>query len=194
MEWVSDGFVGKEDVLNDRFISAKPFPHIVLDNFFSPKIKMVKSALLKEKFYPFDNDLFQFVQTDDIKNSSNERLREFHRFFSSKEFVGFVSKVTGSKLDSKDMSGFVYSDTDYLLPHDDRLEGRKIAYVVNLGSDFNERDGGALQLFKGNKVVRSYSPKFNSLVLFKVSPKSVHQVQEVISKKKRISLAGWFHG
>jgi Rps23 Pro-64 3,4-dihydroxylase Tpa1-like proline 4-hydroxylase len=81
-----------------------------------------------------------------------------------------------------------------LLPHDDRLSGRKIAYILNLSKNFAKNDGGALQFFKGKKIVKSIPPTFNTFTIFQVSPRSLHQVQEVLSDKKRISFAGWFHG
>lgn len=179
--------------LNKQFKSAKPFPHLILPDFFSGDLKKVKSALLKEKFYEKNSDLFQFEQSDDCKNATQPALKEFYNFFSSEEFIAVISKITGKRLNSIDMSGFIYDDSDYLLPHDDRLEGRKVAYVIQLGDDFDKSDGGALQLFQNNKIVKSYSPKFNSLTLFEVSSKSLHQVQEVLTNKKRISFAGWFH-
>jgi Rps23 Pro-64 3,4-dihydroxylase Tpa1-like proline 4-hydroxylase len=69
---------------------------------------------------------------------------------------------------------------------------------VNL-SDFNEKDGGALGLFETEnnhptRVVQRYPPQFNSFVLFKVTPQSFHQVQEVLSDKQRCTITGWFHG
>ncbi len=192
MKWVREHTdAGK---LKKQFISAKPFPHSVLKNVFSEKIEDVCAALLKEKFYDVNTDLYQFRQTNDCRKAKQKAEKEFYKFFSSKEFIAFVSELTGMKLKSIDMSGFVYIDGDYLLPHDDRLSGRKIAYVVNLSKNFTDADGGALQLFKGKKIVKSIPPAFNMMTLFKVSPNSVHQVQEVMSKKKRISLAGWFHG
>jgi len=77
-----------------------------------------------------------------------------------------------------------------------------IAAVGEVGLDYHwvkdaelqKKDGGALQLFKNNKIVKTIPPTYNTLTLFKVSPYSVHQVQEVTSKKKRLTFAGWFHG
>lgn len=179
--------------LRKQFLSAKPYPHLALPNCFN-EIEKVENALLAEKFTHSNSDLFEFQQTNDLSKTKNKVLKEFHKFFSSKKFLKFMSKVTGEKLTSIDMSGFVYSPGDYLLPHDDRLEGRKIAYIVNLSRDFNEEDGGALQLFEGKEIVKSIVPIYNTLAFFKVSPKSLHQVQEVLGDKNRISLAGWFHG
>lgn len=180
--------------LRKQFSSNKPFPHLVLGNFFTKNISNVAKSLLKEKFYENNSDLFQFQQTDDCKNAKQPAVKEFHKFFGSKEFIQFISKITNTKLKSIDMSGFIYDDTDYLLPHDDRLSGRKIAYILNLSKNFIASDGGALQFFKGKEIVKSIPPTFNTFTIFKVSPKSLHQVQEVISSKKRVSFGGWFHG
>jgi len=180
--------------LKKKFLAAKPFPHLVLKNFFSKKINKVIPALLKEHCQYMNSDLYQFHQTDDCKNATQETVKEFHKYFSSQEFIQHIAKITGKKLKSIDMSGFIYTDTDYLLPHDDRLEGRKIAYVVNLSKNFKKSDGGELQLFSKNKVVKSITPTYNTLTIFEVSSKSLHQVQEVFSNKKRITLSGWFHG
>jgi len=194
MEWVNSKYLEKKDELKKQFSSSKPYPHLVLQDFFQDKIKKVLPALLKEKFVEQNSDLFQFKQTNTCKKATQPEVKEFFKFCNSKEFLDFISDITSTKVTSIDFSGFIYADTDYLLPHDDRLSDRKIACVINLGKDFTKEDGGALQLFKNNKVVKSYSPKFNSLILFKVSPKSLHQVEEVKSKKDRISFGGWFHG
>lgn len=190
---INSEYLDNADQLKAEFKAAKPFPHIVLKNFFTERINGVYDAVLKEQFHEQNTDLFQFQQTNDCKNAAQPALQEFHKFFSSKECIEFIAKITGIPVSSIDMSAFIYDDTDYLLPHDDRLEGRKIAYVVNLAKEFTEEDGGALQLFENNKVVKSIVPAFNSLVLFEVSPRSLHQVQEVLSNKNRVTLAGWFH-
>jgi Rps23 Pro-64 3,4-dihydroxylase Tpa1-like proline 4-hydroxylase len=192
LNWVSPAYLRKVGSLKKDFKSAKPFPHIVLPNFFK-NAKSLKSALLKEKFHYQNSDLFQFHQTNDCSKAKTKIVQDFHKFFGSNEFLDFISEITGKKLTSIDMSGFVYGDTDYLLPHDDRLEGRKIAYVVNLSENFKEENGGALALFKGKKIVKRIVPKFNTLTIFEVSNKSLHEVEEVIDKK-RVSFAGWFHG
>jgi phosphatidylinositol glycan class S len=194
MKWVNPIYLKNVSGLRKQFAENKPFPHLVLGNFFAGKIGVVARQLLKEKFYEHNSDLYQFQQTDDCRNAKQPAVREFYKFFSSKEFIQFISSVTGTKLSSIDMSGFIYDDTDYLLPHDDRLSGRKIAYVLNLTKDFTARDGGALQFFKQNRIVKSIPPTFNTFTIFQVSPKSLHQVQEVLSGKKRLSFGGWFHG
>lgn len=180
-------------LLKKKFKSAKPYPHLVLPNFFTNKIDTVAHALKNEKFHRQNSDLFQFDQTNDCKNAKTKAVKEFYKMFTSKEFLKLISEITGKKFKSADMSGFIYHDTDYLLPHDDRLEGRKVAYVVNLSRHFTKQNGGALRLFKGKRIVKVIPPTYNTLTIFEVSKKSLHDVQEVMHNK-RISFAGWFHG
>ena len=92
----------------------------------------------------------------------------------------------------------VYGLGDFLLPHDDQVENRIIAYSLHLTPDLEESDGGSLDLFKANKegksqLVKSIIPKFNSLNLFEVSATSWHQVSEILTDIQRLTLTGWYH-
>jgi len=94
------------------------------------------------------------------------------------------------------MSGSRYDSTDFLLPHDDHLDNRKVAYILYLSKDFTKKDGGAFNLYNSSKntpttLAKSIPPQFNSLLLFEVSKKSFHEVSENLSKKSRYALGGW---
>lgn len=200
-QWINPIYLEDYGLLKKRFIDTKPFEHFVLNNFFNgDKLNRVYSALLNEQFYKFDSDLYSFMQTDDLKNSENEVINEFYNFFRSPDFVGYISKVNDIKLSKViDMSGFIYGSGDYLLPHDDKLEGRKVAYVLNLSTGFTMNHGGSLDLFDAKdghptKVIKSILPGFNTFTMFKVVPGCFHRVSEVVASKKRFSIAGWFHG
>jgi Rps23 Pro-64 3,4-dihydroxylase Tpa1-like proline 4-hydroxylase len=71
----------------------------------------------------------------------------------------------------------------------------------------SELDGGSLDLFaidpstvdsphglQPSHTVASVHPCWNGFAFFDVSTVSFHQVAEVTSKKKRMSIVGWFHG
>ena len=60
-----------------------------------------------------------------------------------------------SKLSKIDMAAYVYGLGDFLLPHDDQVENRIIAYSLHLTPDLEESDGGSLDLFKANKEGKS---------------------------------------
>ena len=45
------------------------------------------------------------------------------------------------------------------------------------------------------KIIKSLTPRWNSVTFFEVTPKSFHQVAEVLTENKcRLSVSGWFHG
>ena len=71
--------------------------------------------------------------------------------------MDFLKNVTGINLspDKIDMTSSKYEYTDYLLCHDDDIqgdeEGRRIAFIYYLvPENWCEDDGGALDLFKIN--------------------------------------------
>lgn len=77
----------------------------------------------------------------------------------------------------------VYTNTDFLLVHDDQREDRMVAFIFYLTSDdWTENRGGALQLFNKEKnghpheVVRNIFPSNNQFVFFPVTNDSYHQV------------------
>ena len=189
----------KVEKLKKKFNSAKPYSHLVLENFLDEKdAKVLAQALRKEDFKEKDSDLFHLWQTDDLSTTKNKDLKEMHSLVTSKEFADFMKKITGINVRPGvlDFAGSLYKDTNYLLCHDDRVEDRKIAYIYYLSEDFKEKEGGALVLFddkkgKPGKIIKRYSPKWNSLALFAVSTKSWHAVEEVIGKKDRYAIGGW---
>ena len=191
----------KVEELKKTFISNKPFAHLELDNFFTKEFcNNLLEALSKQGFYFKDSDLFKLSQTNDLSSTKNKVLKEAYKFLASKEFIQFMESLTNLKLKSGkiDLAGSLYSDTNYLLCHDDQLEGRKIAFLIYL-TDFKESEGGSLNLFSSkknlpDKVLKKIIPKFNKFAFFEVSDISFHEVEEVIVDKQRLALGGWFHG
>src|SRR3989338_5143948 len=202
LKWLSAKYLSLPDLERFKtvFLSAKPFTYLEFKNFFQPeKVIEIVKALAEEKWIPQQADLFQFKQTGDLSGTKNKVLQEFRTFLSSKEFVYYLSHITSMTLKphSIDISGTMYEDTDYLLCHDDQLEGRKIAYFLYL-SDVDKNDGGALNLFSSKEgvpaeIAASIIPKFNTFSFFLVSEKSFHEVQEVMRDVQRIAISGWFH-
>ncbi len=193
-DWLSKEYLNLEG-FKKKFVSSKPFSYLELNGFLrKEKAVKVLKALLIERFYQKEADLFKFKQTSDLKHTQNKDLKDFIGFLYSKEFIDFMQEMTGFKLSNKtDVAGTLYEDTDYLLCHDDQLEGRKIAYLFYF-ADFEEKDGGSLNLFDSkNNVIKKILPRFNKFAFFEVSPKSFHEVEEVIKKKQRIAIGGWFY-
>eukprot|EP00494_Astrolonche_serrata_P033079 UN33348 len=152
------------------------------------------------KFFPKDNDLYKFYQSDTLAKEDNKEIKKLTTEFYGKDFRELLNKITGVKCNEKpDSSGSLYLKSHVLLCHD-QVEDRSLAYIIYLvDKDWSDKDGGALDLFTSknglaDKRVRSIIPEWNSVVFFEVSDKSFHQVAEVLTDKKRLTVGGWFHG
>lgn len=197
-DWINQKHLKNISKLNKEFNTNKPFPHLEIDLFKESKIKQLLKEVKKLEFKEKNSDLFYLLQTVDFKSINNKLISEFYSIISSKEFYNILEKITGVKgLTATDAASLIFPNTGYLLPHDDRLSTRKIAYILNL-SNFKEKDGGQLEFFETDpnnspiKVAKSIIPKFNNFIIFKVSEKSFHQVNEVLTKQ-RITIGGWFN-
>lgn len=200
LNWINPKYMDEGEIkkIRKNFKNAKPYPHFVLANFFNKnKLLKLKKAILKEKFERQDKDLFSFSQTKELSYSKNKVIGQFYDFLSSKEFLNLMKRLTNEKsLENADMHAHLYSQGDYLLFHDDVVEGRKIAYIAYL-SDLEPIDGGSLRLYNIKKPlqpIKKIIPRFNSFACFRVSAKSLHDVWEVKFNKKRLTLGGWFNG
>mgnify|MGYP001611243403 CR=1 FL=1 len=199
--WINKKYLNKKTIkkISHSFLNASPYPHFVLNNFFNKnRLMQLKNEILNEKFEKIDKDLFSFYNTKELKYSKNKIIRDFFNFLSSNEFIALMEKLTNeNKLNGIDMHAHIFKQGDYLLFHDDVVEGRVIAYIIYLSQGFNAKDGGRLQLY-GIKnplnPIKQIAPEFNSFVCFKVSNKSLHAVEEVMTKKQRLTIGGWFHG
>ncbi len=197
-DYINENYLKETKIkeLHLEFNKNKNFPNLVLKDFFNNKvISRIEKEIRTEKFTKQESDLFSFSQTEDLLNTDNKILKKFYKFLNSKEFKEYVLKITKIKAFGKiDASAFIYAKNEYLLPHDDRLEKRKIAYVINLSKEFTNEDGGSLDFFEGKRIIKSILPSFNTLTIFKViENKTFHQVSEVLTNKERISIAGWFN-
>ncbi|HLD79885.1 MAG TPA: 2OG-Fe(II) oxygenase family protein [Candidatus Nanoarchaeia archaeon] len=200
--WIDPEHLSEEKIqkLQTTFSSNQPFPHLEIKNFIkSEKIIELLQALNQQEFSPKQADLFQFLQTPDLLYSDDQVLKEFIALSSSPELITFMQNVTNLKLNGKiDLFASIYQDTDFLLPHDDQLIGRKIAFMLYL-NDLDQKDGGALGFYETKnktptKIAKRIIPKAGTLVFFEVSALSFHTVEEVTTDTQRITLSGWFYG
>jgi len=197
------------------FSDAQPFRHIALRDFLSSVDdqtttdnelnRVIKAIQSEETFFRKKNDLYDFFQSDDLKltqASVLQQLRDLIYAPATVQLVQDISGVSGLSCDKIDLTSSVYLDGGYLLCHDDRLESRKIAFILYLvDDDWNAQDGGHLDLFTIDPtlqgpldVAKSILPQRNTFLFFKVSERSFHQVREILSaNKQRITVGGWFH-
>lgn len=202
-KWITPKYLSEQWIENAsaEMTDASPFPHMQLSNFLlKEQFTRLEEQLSEQEFTYKENDLFSLSQTPALTQVTEGPIKEFADMLNSDEFRTWMSKVshvrtTPGKLD---LFGAVYQDSDYLLPHDDQLEDRKIAfilYVTTLAKD----EGGALSLYTDkdghpDEVVKRLPVHANALSFFVVSPQSWHEVEEVTADAYRVSIGGWLHG
>ncbi len=201
-EWINPKNLSENNTCEFKktYERARPFKHLLIKDFLKEnKANLLLKELKGEKFIEKEADLFNFKQTDDLYFTKNKVLKKFNNDFLSWDYFNFMTGITGKKFKGTlDMAGTLYESTSFLLPHDDELEGRKIAYIIYLAKNFSEKDGGNFILYNSKSkeptiIAKKYPPLFNSLLMFEVSEISFHEVEENMSKKNRYALGGWLH-
>ncbi len=189
--------------LKTQFQTNKPFEHISILDLFNPNnLEELIKELNKLDYYLEDHDLYQFLRTVDFKHIQNEKVKEFRDFIFSEDFVSIIEKIVGFDLvrNKGDLHSLKLGNTHYLLCHDDQVQDRSIAFILNLSVNWKEEYGGSLDLFsvdsknEPKEIVKKIIPKFNQFNMFKVSDKSFHQISEVeVEDGSRLSISGWFY-
>lgn len=188
-------------------LEHRPFIHCIIPNFIEDDFlcKKICDEYLHVDFKRRQMDLYEFFQSSDLQNSHSKILKGFYDFLKTKVMI-WVEGITKIKLNKVSASLSMYNCGDFLLPHDDLMSDRKIAFIYYV-SPWNGMDkwcesmGGSLQLFTAsqdgpfNPPAKKLFPANNQFVFFEVSKDSFHQVEEVKSYDfPRLTINGWFHG
>jgi hypothetical protein len=186
--------------LTAEWRAARPFAHVVVDELLpAPSLQTLCQALAAEPHWPNRGEIYDMMGSGD--ELGHPTLRAFHQSFAAPDALAAVAAVSGKAPARVEMRSYAYLPGHYLLPHTDCRTGmgRLVAYAYYAW--VSGVDGGELELFDcaldGTAVVSArpslrIEPRTNRLVLFDVTPASLHQVREVLSGA-RLSLSGWFY-
>jgi hypothetical protein len=177
-----------------------PYPHIIVKNFLDDStLDLVIDALAGLEYDFKESDLFSYWASVELTEIDHPAINILRDDLGDELWRNKVAEAFSSKpLSSIDMAAYVYGLGDFLLPHDDQVEERIIAYSLHLTPEITEEMGGALQIFdvdenNKSKLVDSIIPEYNSLIMFEVSKHSWHQVGEILQDIQRLTVTGWYH-
>ena len=184
--------------LHHRFTTARPFKHIIVDNFFPPDLA---ERLLEEFPSIKGRSVAGRLQTG-ASESTRQNIRSFGAAFtsvdnllSSPTFLEFISKVTGisdlqfdpeytgggthESLDGEELD--IHIDSNY---HRNLRQHRRLSLTVFLNKDWESSWGGELELHsnprnQANNQVVSIAPLFNRCVLFETTEDSWHGLRRI---------------
>ena len=181
-------------------IVKEPYPHVVVKDFLDEQTLDLVTYALAGLEYDFDeSDLFSYLSfgLTDVDHPVINILRDDLGDSSWRKKV--ASSFGVKPLSKIDLSAYVYGLGSFLLPHDDQVEGRVIAYSLHLTDiEMTAKSGGALYIYEANEagkseLVKTIIPEYNSLIMFEVSDKSWHQVGEILEDIQRLTVTGWYY-
>jgi Rps23 Pro-64 3,4-dihydroxylase Tpa1-like proline 4-hydroxylase len=186
------------DALRERFQSAKPFPHLVLENFLEADFARELAAAFptyeaaSRQGLGFEalNEKHKIQITD--TNLFPEPIQRLHRALASPEFLDDLSFITGipDLLADPELAGggiHVTGPQGRLDVHvdfnlvEDRALYRRLNILIYLNERWEESWGGAVELWdpKVRTCHESLLPLLNRCVLFQTSEISFHGVAAV---------------
>lgn len=188
--------------LNDKYLNAKPYPHVVIDNFLPKKFAYILSEEYpihrkenkKWKYHKHKNvDRYLLEDTRDFSLN----LKLFSSTISSRSFVLFLETLTGNDALIPDPyymgggamitgpGGFLNVHVDFNW-HQKLFAWRKCNILFYLTPGWKKEWGGALELWStnGKQKVAEITPKFNRAVIFNTTSKSFHGQPDPIKSPK----------
>lgn len=192
--------------------TAKPFPHIVVDDFFDPAIL---ERILDEFPGKDDIDWKKFDGKYEVKlaSKSERQLGFFTRYFlyslNSSTFMNFLEELTGIEglIPDPHLTG---GGLHQILPggklgvhadfnRDERLKlDRRLNLLIYLNKDWKEEYGGHLELWSQDMktCARRVLPVFNRIVLFSTTDFAYHGHPEPLAcpeGRSRKSIAMYYY-
>jgi len=193
-----------------QFQTAKPFPHVVLENFLNPKPDEM-AGVYPEPEWPHWNKRNDYYQSGKMYCRDTDVLPPLisSMFYelSSPPFLRFLESVTGidklipdpyyegGGLHCSRPGGILTPHTDF--HYYDRLGlFRRINLLLYLNPVWEESFGGCLELWeKGStKPTRIVIPRWGTCVIFRTDDRSVHGFSTPVTKDYwRCSIALYYY-
>ena len=202
---------------NDKFRidfeNAKPFPYVIIDDFFNkdlllkvskdfPDIRSNKWFRFRDKIGEFENIFESGMNAISKPENMPALCRSFLYNLNSLNFCKVLEEITGIKdiqpdthwhytglrINTPGSHQLIHSDALFH-PH---LKKRKIlTCMIYLTKDWNKKDEGCLEIWDNQmeKCVHKIAPKFNRVVVFKNTATSYHGVTKNNHSRKAITMS-----
>jgi Rps23 Pro-64 3,4-dihydroxylase Tpa1-like proline 4-hydroxylase len=183
--------------LKETYQSNLPYPHISIDDFLDP-VAAKKAMELFPKVK--DAGWIHYVHVNEKKHGLNKMellplfIQEVIKQLNSKEFVSYLSKLTGIEnliademlegggLHQTNRGGFLNMHADFTVhPHKPHWR-RRVNLLIYLNENWLPEYRGELELWERDmsKCVKKISPVFNRCVIFNTDEDSFHGVPDPI--------------
>ena len=198
--------------LGERYRSAEPFPHVVIDDLFPEDILKV---ILSEFPKPGEIEWNEFANREERKlaSTAESQMGEATRFFlyqlNSSTFISFLETLTGigglipdphfwgGGLHQIKSGGYLKIHADFNRHEKLRLD-RRLNLLLYLNEDWKEEYAGHLELWRRDmsRCETRVLPVFNRCVIFNITDYSYHGHPEPLAcppNQTRKSLALYYY-
>lgn len=185
-----DELLARGERLHASYVSADPYPHAVIDDFFPPH---VVEAVLASFPRPSDLEWLKFDRAQEKKLASNKErslpdaVRQLIWEMNSQVFLQFLQNLTGIEgllpdprmqgggMHQIERGGQLGIHVDFNRHGVYKLD-RRLNVLLYLNKDWSEDYGGHFELWdrQVERCVRRVLPIFNRLVVFSTTETSWH--------------------
>lgn len=119
---------------------------------------------------------------------------KLRRAWTDPRFTELFETLLGEPLGPSDFHVHAMRAGDYLRPHRDAVEQRRLAYVLFVTPEWPSCVGGVLTLSTDAGDAYVVPPEYNSLALFDVRAQTEHcvsAIDECAGPRRRITIGGW---
>jgi hypothetical protein len=185
------------DEYKNTFFCAKPFPHLVLDEFIDPPFFSDLTKILKDNKIVLGKHFNSTVETNkgiSLNTSLPEKLKEIINYLNSESWVENLSKLTKIPdifpvtSTNKHLANYhEMRESGNLAPHVDHShepvlgKPHVLNIIIYLSEDWNSNFGGNTLLYdrKGKEIKLNIPYKKNRAVIFLHTPYSFHGVEKI---------------
>lgn len=186
------------------YAAGKPYPHIVLDDFFPDEI----ASQAKEAFPAIqDAGWIHYVHVNERKHGLNKMdllppyLASLIQELNTPDFVAWISQLTGipdlmadpslegGGLHQSRRGGHLNVHADFTVHPHKRFWRRRVNLLVYLNEGWEENWGGALELWERDmsQCATKILPLFNRVVLFNTDQDSYHGFPDAIQCPEEVT-------
>lgn len=183
----------------EAFLSADPFKHLAIDNFFETafagellaSFPLFNPALAKNEIY---GGVWGKAVNPNIRAIA-PAYQQLYELVASREFLDLISEITGIPdllIDEKYYGGGTHENlhgqdlsahVDFNYDEAQKLH-RRLNLIVYLNKDWREEWGGALEIHSNPRSpqenrVKAYNPIFNRAVIFETNEYSWHGFPQI---------------
>jgi hypothetical protein len=197
--------------LAERYRTAEPFPHIVIDDFLDPDVlrRVIADFPSNESKSYFDREQERLKYQYQPHEVSSGLVRNLFAELNSQAFLGFLEELTGidglisdpyfdgGGLHETKRGGHLGVHAD-LNVHDQLKVERRLNLLIYLNEDWQEDFGGQLELWKKDmsECAKRVSPVFGRAVIFSTALDSFHGHPDPLNcppERSRRSIATYYY-